>query len=143
MICLTESMMTHDIIILNHDDDNLLDREFRKKTSPSLLNLKSPMQSPRNSKVTIIIISILVAMQQASPLSLLVDNQVLEKSYLIIFSCSSRSIQILIFQSNTFPAVLSTLRIALWPSIRCLLLQRIPRLPQVVKHCKNAIAEKR
>ena len=45
-----------------HDDDhNLLDREFRKKTSPSLLNLKSPMQSPRNSKVTIIIVAITAA----------------------------------------------------------------------------------
>ena len=40
----------------------LLDREFRKKTSPSLLNLKSPMQSPRNSKVTIIILAIIINM---------------------------------------------------------------------------------
>ena len=41
-------------MMIPHD---LFDREFRKKTSPSLLNLKSPMQSPRNSKVTVIIIN--------------------------------------------------------------------------------------
>ena len=40
--------------------------------------------------------------------------------------------------SKTSPsAVLSSVRIALWPPINCLLVQRLPRLPQVIK-----IAEK-
>ena len=39
--------------------------------------------------------------------------------------------------SKTSPsAVLSSVRIALWPPINCLLVQRLPRLPQVIKLAK-------
>ena len=40
--------------------------------------------------------------------------------------------------SKTFPAVLSPVRISLWPPINCLLVQRLPRLPQVIKIAEKA-----
>ena len=77
-----------------------------------MLNLKSPMQSPRNSKVRIFWFHQITT------------------SWHHIYKCAQINLKFL--NKNNFPAVLSTIRVSLRASLCRLIVQWVPWLPQVV-----------